>query len=128
MPPTRLLIGLSVGSARDAVDAALVRAAGLGLGMTPRVALAVRQPVLPHVRRAADPRGLGDALAAATRHLATEAGIDLRNVLAVGLLLPAGDPFSPAAESVADTTGVTVLTGFGDRDVAVGGCGSFITP
>jgi anhydro-N-acetylmuramic acid kinase len=125
MPPTRLLIGLSVGSARDAADAALVRAAGLGLGMTPRVELAVRPPILPHARHTPDPRGLGDALAAAARHLATKAGVDLRNVLAIGLLAPPGDRI---AEVVADTTGVTVLTGFGDRDAAVGGCGTFMTP
>jgi anhydro-N-acetylmuramic acid kinase len=128
MTSTRLLIGLSLGSAREAVDAALVRAGGIGLAMMPRVELAVRPPILPHVWSAADPRGLGDAFATAARHLATKAGLDLRNILAIGLLTPRDDRLPTAAEFVAETTGITVVNGFGDRDSAAGGCGSFITP
>jgi anhydro-N-acetylmuramic acid kinase len=128
MPPTRLLVGLSVASGRDAVDAALVRAAGVGLGMTPRVYLHVRHPLLPHVRATADLRGLGDAFTGVTRQLVGKAGIDLRNVLAVGLFAPPGDRVAAAAEWVADRTGVTVATAFGDRDAAAGGCGTLVTP
>ena len=129
MVPPRLLIGLAVGAGRDAVDAALVRTAGLGFGMTPRVEVALRHPLLPHVRSSpADLRGLGDALAAAARHLVGKAGIDLRTVLAIGLHTPPGDRAAAAAEWVADRTGVTVAAGFADRDAVAGGCGSLITP
>ena len=44
MPPTRLLIGLSVGSGFEAADAVAVRAEGTGLGLVPRPGPAVRVP------------------------------------------------------------------------------------
>jgi len=128
MAPARILIGLAVGPGRDAVDAALLRIAGTGLTMTPRVEFAVHHPLPSDARSAADPRGLGDALAVAVRHLASKAGIDLRDVLAVGLHVPPGDRAAAAAEWLSDRTGVTVATGFADRDAAAGGCGSFISP
>ncbi|MBX9584886.1 MAG: hypothetical protein K2X87_31665, partial [Gemmataceae bacterium] len=46
----RLLLGLSVGSGLEGVDAAAVRAGGLGLGLAPRVGPAVRVPFPPSAR------------------------------------------------------------------------------
>jgi anhydro-N-acetylmuramic acid kinase len=132
---TRSLIGLSVGSGFEAADAALVRAAGVGLTLSPVVAAAARSPLPGELRDAArkaarvgDPwpadfdRRLADSLVMAARQAA---GADLRAVVAVGLLGPATDG---AADRVAEQTGLTVFTGFRGRDVAAGGAGRPITP
>lgn len=114
---TRLLIGLGVGP--EAADAVAVRADGLGLASAPRVVGTARAS-LPRRPRAAD---AGDALAAAARQAA---GGELSPVLAAGLLghLPEGN----VAERVAERTGLTVASGFTDRDAAAGGTGTLVTP
>ena len=47
---TRILIGLSVGSGLEGVDAAVVRAAGVGLELVPRADRAARVPFPPAAR------------------------------------------------------------------------------
>src|SRR5688572_1118164 len=97
--PTRHLIGLAVGSGFDAAEAAAVRIDGAGLAMTARVEATVRLPMPAeprdagrHLMRQPDPwpadlgRRLGETLAAAARESAARAGLDLRSVLAAGLL------------------------------------------
>ncbi|OWK47078.1 anhydro-N-acetylmuramic acid kinase [Fimbriiglobus ruber] len=149
MPPTRLLIGLSVGSGFEAADAVAVRAEGAGLGLVPRPAPAVRVPFPVEIRdagrrltRYAEPwsatfaRSVGDVLAMAARLAAGRAGQDLRAALIAGLLSRVPDacvgtgpdrPFASPADWVAEQTGLTVVTGFRGRDVAAGGSGHPIT-
>src|SRR5438105_4591812 len=120
---TRLLIGLGVGSGCEAADAVAVRADGLGLALAPRVVGAARVPLTRRPRAAETAREAGDALAVAARQAA---GGELSSVLAVGLLghLPDGS----VAEWVAERTGLTVVSGFADRDAAAGGAGTLVTP
>ena len=131
---SRLLIGLSVGSGLEGVDAALVRVAGVGLSAAPHVEASARLPFPPHVRDAVrrptssrNAREVGDALTAAARHVLVRGGADLRAVLAAGLIVPPLPHFDAAAEAVAEQTGLTVLTAFAARDTAAGGTGVPIT-
>jgi anhydro-N-acetylmuramic acid kinase len=142
MSPSRALIGLSVGSGFEAADAALVRVVGIGLAMTPTAAATARVPLPSDLRdaarrasRAGEPypidadRRFADALAVAARQVTATAGWDIRAVAAVGLLgqLIDAEPVDPA-DRIADQTGLTVVTRFRGRDVAVGGTGRPITP
>jgi anhydro-N-acetylmuramic acid kinase len=124
----RNLIGLSIGSGREGVDAALVRIDGVGLGMRPRVIKAQRLPFPPDLRdglfqnpKLVRQRAVGDALNQAARRFSGE------DAFAIGLLTPAGGPFATAAEAVADQSGLTLLAGFAARDIAAGGAGRPIT-
>src|SRR5436190_11768083 len=106
----RVLIGLSVGSGLEGVDAAAVRAAGVGLDLAPVVAAAVRVAFPPSVKDAlkpdsggrAGPRGpefirnVADTVAHAARQVLTRAGISPRDTFAVGLLEPARPATEPA--------------------------------
>ena len=141
--PTRLLIGLSVGSGFEAADAAVVRAEGSGPGLTARVVGTARvtlgagpRDAGRHLLRQADPwptgfaRDLAAELAMAARKAVAAAGGDLRDGLCAGLLtrLPDAnpDPDRPSgsvADYLAEQTGLTVVAGFGGRDVAAGGVG-----
>jgi anhydro-N-acetylmuramic acid kinase len=135
MSPSRLLVGLAVGSGLEGVDAAAVRVAGVGLSARPLVERHARTAFLPHVRDALRrppterlPRDVGDALATAARQAVAAVGADLRDVFAAGLILPPGPAFDTAAERVAEQTGLTAVVGYADRDRAAGGAGSPISP
>ncbi|MFM8270876.1 MAG: anhydro-N-acetylmuramic acid kinase [Gemmata sp.] len=142
----RTLLGLSVSSGLEGVDAAAVQVVGLGLDLNARVVAAPRVAFPPGVRDvfraggaspAALPpgflRGIADTAAFAARQALGKAGASPRDTFAVGLLEPAR-PAPPipvhwpeVAERVAEQTGVTVLHGFADRDRAAGGTGRPLT-
>jgi anhydro-N-acetylmuramic acid kinase len=145
---SRLLIGLSVGSALEGVDATAVRATGIGLDLVPRVEGAVRVAFPPNVRDACklalgqeSPRATGqefvrniaETLVHAARQVLMRAGVSPRDTFAAGLLEPAHPPaelgvtWSEVADRVAEQTGLTVLHGFRHRDRAAGGTGHPIT-
>src|SRR5580658_4456175 len=131
----RTLIGLSVGSGLEGVDAVAVRVEGLGLDLVPRVVPTGRvafPPVVRDVFRAAADapaplppellRAIADTVVFAARQALGKAAVSPRDAFAVGLLEPAR-PTAPVAihwpevaERVAEQTGVTVLHGFADRD------------
>jgi anhydro-N-acetylmuramic acid kinase len=139
---TRTLIGLSVGSGLEGVDAAAVRADGLGLDLCPRVTAGPRVAFPPAVRdvfRAAlggsvavPPefvRTVADTAVFAARQALGKAGVSPREAFAAGLLEPAR-PGSAApalwgevADRIAEQTGLTTVHGFAARDRAVGGAG-----
>jgi anhydro-N-acetylmuramic acid kinase len=142
---SRTLIGLSVGSGLEGADVAVVRAAGVGLGLIPKVERAARVVFPPSARdhlrpgapaaHAAPPeltRNLADTAVHAVRTTVVAAGTSTRDVFAVGLLEPArpGEvhvPWHEVADRVAEQTGLTVLHGFRGRDRAAGGTGHPIT-
>ena len=106
MSSSRSIVGLSIGSGLEGVDAALVRIDGLGLAAMPRVMKAQRVPFPGDLRdsltlkRQPPPyRAVGDALATAVRKIASSAGVDGRDLFCIGLFSPSGGAFSTAAET-----------------------------
>jgi anhydro-N-acetylmuramic acid kinase len=143
---TRLLIGLSVGSGLEGIDAAAVRCLGLALEMAPSVAATVRVAFPPAVREAirSAPRGsfvsqpdlvrnVAETAVHAARQVLTQAGASPRDTFAVGLLEPSRPavelavPWPEIADRVAEQTGLSVVHGFRHRDRAAGGAGHPIT-
>src|SRR5262249_13144613 len=149
-----VLVGLSVGSGLEGADVAVVRAAGIGLDLTPQVVRAGRVAFPPATRdilKAAggltpsDPpgpfpgslteltRNVADTAVHAVRTAAVQAGVSPRDVFAVGLLEPARPaaavplPWPEVADWVAEQTGLTIVHGFRSRDRAAGGSGHPIT-
>jgi anhydro-N-acetylmuramic acid kinase len=143
---TRYLVGLSVGSGLEGVDAAVVRTSGIGLDTAARVERAVRVPFPPAARDALRPtsatphavaveltRNVADTAVHAARVVLTQAGVSPRDVFAAALLDPARPaievpvPWPEVADRVAEQTGLTVVHGFRSRDRAAGGTGHPIT-
>jgi anhydro-N-acetylmuramic acid kinase len=142
----RVLLGLSVGSGFEGVDAVIVRAEGLGLELLPRVLAAVRVVFPPAVRdwiAAARTttvtlpgeilRTVAETAVFAARQVLGRAALSSREVFAAGFLEP-GRPPSPlpvhwpeVAGRVADQLGITTFHGFPDRDRGGGGSGRLIT-
>jgi anhydro-N-acetylmuramic acid kinase len=150
---TRWLIGLSSGSTVDGVDAALLEAQGAGLDLRLRLVHSAHHPYPRDLRElvrrlstgAPAPvrhaslahRLLGEAFAAAAQLVADGASFSLQNVQCLGC------PGHPAwhepdarlpsclglgmAAVVAERTGVTTVSDFAARDVAVGGQGAPLT-
>jgi anhydro-N-acetylmuramic acid kinase len=144
---SRTLIGLSVGSGLEGVDAVAVRVEGLGLELVPRVVPTARVPFPPAVRdviRAATGvptplspeflRTVADTAVFAARQALSRGAVSPRDTFAAGFLEPSR-PNSPppirwpeVAGRIAEQIGVTVLHGFADRDRAAGGAGHPLTP
>jgi len=149
----RWLIGLAANSRGDKVAAALIETKGVGIDQEVRPIRVLRQSYPRDVRdglaqirasRTADLRQLtilhrvlGESYAAIAEQLAAEAGFPLQRVLGLGLepqtmwrevegrypsMLPLG-----LAAAVAERTGITTLSSFAARDLAVGGQGTGIT-
>ncbi len=142
----RTLLGLSVSSGLEGVDATAVRVEGLGLDLTPRVVAAPRIAFPPAVRdilRASATsltpippeflRAVADTVVFAARQALSKAAVSPRDTFAAGILEPnrpaASVPiyWPEVAERVAEQTGITTLHGFADRDRAAGGSGRPIT-
>jgi anhydro-N-acetylmuramic acid kinase len=137
---SRVLIGLSVGSGLEGVDAAVVRGTGVGLELAPRAERALRVPFPPAARdllRAGPSpeltRNVADTAVHAARVVLTQLGVSPRDVFALGLLDPARPaveaavPWPEVADRVAEQTGLTVLHDFRSRDRAAAGTGHPIT-
>jgi anhydro-N-acetylmuramic acid kinase len=147
--PQRWIIGLASGSAADGVDAALLDLAGVGLELRVRQMDGLHQPypaelrdllrriatgaVCPARQLGQAHRVLGETFAAAARAVADRASCSLLKVQCVGCPGHAvwrdGEARLPAvlelgmAAVVAERCGVTVVSGFRDRDLAAGGQG-----
>jgi anhydro-N-acetylmuramic acid kinase len=149
----RCLIGLASGSTGDGVDAALVEAEGVGLGLRLHVRhcvhqayprelcdllckLTTGQPVAPRQISLVH-RLVGEAFAAAAGHVAERAGSSLQQIHCAGVgghyawHEPEGRYPSTLglgmAAVVAERTGLTVLSDFRARDLAAGGSGTSLT-
>jgi anhydro-N-acetylmuramic acid kinase len=146
---TRWIIGLASGSSANGVDASLLETEGIGLELRVRPVLALHQPYSPDlrdlIRRAgagskAESRQigllhrlLGETFAAAARQTADRASLSLQKVQCLGCpghtlwhepegRFPATLALGMAA-IVAERTGVTTVSDFRSRDLAVGGQG-----
>ncbi|HMC63967.1 MAG TPA: anhydro-N-acetylmuramic acid kinase [Gemmataceae bacterium] len=149
MTQTRWIIGLASGSCAESVDAVLLEVHGTGLELRVRLVQAVQQRSSRDLRelmfRVASAgtgdvrqicllhRFLGEAFATAARQVADRASFSLQQVQCLGCpghiawhepggrfpsVLPLGMP-----AVVAERTGVTTVSDFWSRDLAVGGQG-----
>jgi anhydro-N-acetylmuramic acid kinase len=146
---TRCIIGLSSGSSADGVDAALLELEGAGLGLRVRPILDLHQPYHADLRdliRRTSTAGkidgkqtallhrlLGETFAAAARQAADRASMSLQKVQCLGCpghtvwhevegRFPSTFALGMAAV-LAERTGVTTVSDFRSRDLAVGGQG-----
>jgi anhydro-N-acetylmuramic acid kinase len=154
--PERLVVGLMTGTSADAVDAVLVRLKGEGLDATHDVvaerelplddelraevlAVAAAKTLEPERLMRLDAR-LAEVYAEAVHAIADEAGVKLSAIAAIGshgqtvrhmpragtaraLTLQLG-----SAPTLAERTGITVVSDFRRRDTAAGGEGAPLVP
>lgn len=155
--PQRLLVGLMTGTSADAVDAVLVRLSGEGLAARHEI-LAERETPLPDDlraevlavagARAVEPERLmrldirlADAYVDAVRDVTAQAGFRPSDLTAIGSHgqtvrhLPRSADGGRAhtlqlgsAATLAERTGVTVVSDFRRRDTAAGGEGAPLVP
>jgi anhydro-N-acetylmuramic acid kinase len=146
----RDLLGLAVGSRRDALEAAVLRLDGIGLGAAVQVLQHARvrlpgeflgssQPDSQSEPRG-DSAGLAiwrDAIRETIRQLGPGESLNLQRCLAIGLLISPrsaailtttrSDAFANLlADVVADQTGLTTIADFSLRDQVAGGSGQLI--
>ena len=155
--PAHLVVGLMTGTSADAVDAALVRFTGNGLQTAHTLVRYRESPLEESLRREilevagagtlAPERlmrldaALGERYAAAVLELLAEAGVDPRDVDAIGCHgqtvrhLPRPSDGSGgltlqlgSAAILAERTGITVVSNFRPRDIAAGGEGAPLVP
>ncbi len=150
---TRLLIGLSSGSSLDGVDAALVEATGVGMDLRLRLVHFAQQEYPRDLRELIGKVGsasvtarqaglvhrfLGEMFAATARRVLEQARVNPLHVLCLGCpghtVWHETDGRTPSslglgmAAIVAERTGLTTLSDFRTRDLAVGGQGYPLTP
>ena len=142
----RFLIGLSIGSGLEGVDAATVRADGIGLELKASVGSAVRVafplPIRDSLRSAVPGsqatgsaefvRNVAETATHAARQVLARTGVSPRDTFAAAFLEPAHAvgfqiAWSEVVDRVAEQTGLTVVYGFRHRDRAAGGSGHPIT-
>ena len=154
--PERLVAGLMTGTSADAVDAVLVKLKGDGLTATHEVLAERELPLDDELRaevlavaaaKALEPERLmrldvrlAEVYAEAVRSIAEEAGVKLSAICAIGshgqtvrhipragtaraLTLQLGSP-----HTLAERTGITVVSDFRKRDTAAGGEGAPLVP
>jgi len=154
--PERLVVGLMTGTSADAVDAVLVRLKGEGLAATHEVLAERESPLEDDLRnevlavaaaKSLEPERLmrldvrlAEVYADAVHGIAEEAGVKLTAICAIGshgqtvrhlprsgstraLTLQLG-----SASTLAERTGVTVVSDFRKRDTAAGGEGAPLVP
>jgi anhydro-N-acetylmuramic acid kinase len=155
--PERLVIGLMTGTSADAVDAVLVRLKGEGLAATHEVVAELETPLEDELRTeilavAAAPSieperlmrldcELAETYADAVREIAEQGGVKLGDISAIGSHgqtvrhLPRSGAAGRAltlqlgsAATLAERTGVCVVTDFRRRDTAAGGEGAPLVP
>lgn len=146
---TRWAIGLAPGASADGVDAALIEVEGVGLDLRVRLLQARHRPYPADLRalvlQAGMPeqsgarqlsllhRLLGETFAAAAREVADRASFSLQKVQCLGCpshivwhetegRFPSSLGLGMAAV-LAERTGVTTVSDFGERDLAAGGQG-----
>ncbi len=145
----RFLIGLSIGSGLEGVDAVALRATGVGLDLSvtsPTTSIRVLFPPgvrdmtlmpTPSALSLSHPgltRNIAESAVHAVRQLLTRVGVSARDTFAVGFMEPSryrGECaicWPEVADRVAEQTGLTVVHGFRHRDRAAGGSGFPITP
>jgi anhydro-N-acetylmuramic acid kinase len=146
-------MGLAANSRGEKVAAAIIESKGIGIDQEVRPIRVLRQPYPRDIRdtlvqirasRTADLRQLtilhrvlGESYAAIAQQLAAEAGVPLQRILCLGIepqtiwrevegrypsMLTLG-----LAAAVAEQTGITTVSEFSERDLAVGGQGTGIT-
>ena len=154
--PERLVVGLMTGTSADAVDAVLVRLKGEGLAATHEVLAERESPLEDDLRnevlavaaaKSLEPERLmrldvrlAEVYAEAVRGIAEEANVKLTTICAIGshgqtvrhlprsgsmraLTLQLG-----SASTLAERTGITVVSDFRKRDTAAGGEGAPLVP
>ena len=154
--PERLIAGLMTGTSADAVDAVLVRLKGDGLSATHEVIAERELPLDDELRaevlavaqaNSVEPERLmrldvqlAEVYAEAVRTIAEEAGVKVAAIAAIGshgqtvrhlprqgssraLTLQLG-----SAHTLAERTGITVVSDFRKRDTAAGGEGAPLVP
>jgi anhydro-N-acetylmuramic acid kinase len=155
--PERLVIGLMTGTSADAVDAVLVRLKGEGLAATHEVVAELETPLEDELRTeilavaaatSIEPERLmrldcelAETYAEAVRELAEQGGVKLSDISAIGSHgqtvrhLPRSAAAGRAltlqlgsAATLAERTGVCVVTDFRRRDTAAGGEGAPLVP
>lgn len=153
--PADLLVGLMSGTSMDAIDAALVRCTAgdttlidcLAQPISSRLRQKIHDlshPGLDEIARLGQlDRELGFAFADAVKRLLSKAGVDARQIRAIGshgqtvrhhppslsrsdhgaYTLQIGDP-----NTIAELTGITTVADFRRRDIAAGGEGAPLVP
>ena len=147
--PSRIVIGVAIGSGLEGPDVAVIRLSGIGLELVPRIEKSKRVAFPATVRDALhsflephstgttpfaeSSRQIAESIVHAIRSASIEAGFSPRDIFAVGFL----DPVRPAnnapihwtglADRVTDQSGLTLVHGFRGRDRAAGGFGQPIT-
>jgi len=144
----RIVVGISVSSGFEGVDAAVLQVNGIGLELSPRLLASLRVPFPPSLRdwctrirlelsEGVRPASHNERVAIvevamqALRQMLAQAGVGVRDLFVCGLLEPAFGSiwldWSELAARVAEQTGCSVVHSLRSRDRAAGGSGRLLT-